>query len=476
MKSNLLDTQAIYLQIYESFKCDILEGAYTYGQRLPSIRKLASDLDVARNTVESAYRQLMQEGFVSSRPGSGYWVEQLSTHEGAVSTSAHESVSAFGSHERQLIAGTHKPPAPCLYDFSFDNLEEDAFPFDTWRRLTADALYSVEAQGACCYHDNQGDYLLRLNIANHLRKSRGVRCFPEQVVIQAGTQAALLNLMQLFDPSKDTVAMEEPGFEGARIVFEQCGFDVIPCPVHQGFSAYLRFLSTSDTKLCFSTPSNQFPTGAVMPKHARLQLLEWAQAHDAYILEDDCCREFSYKPRPVPSLQSLDTNHRVIYLGTFSKSLSPALRVSYLVLPPELLDRWKQHFRLYHSAVPWLSQVVLRRFIAEGHWEKLLRRAHTRNKRKYEALVAAIGAFMKGKVELWESGTGLHVLVRVRDGRSEQQLVGLAREAGVGVYETSRYWMGADPLRGQHILIGFSSIREEDIAPGIQALAQAWFG
>jgi GntR family transcriptional regulator/MocR family aminotransferase len=303
-----------------------------------------------------------------------------------------------------------------------------------------------------------------------------VRCFPEQVIIQAGTQVSIQNLVQLFDPAVDAVAMEEPGYDKIRVVFEQARFKVIACPTYEGVPLFMRSLAASAAKLCFVTPSNQFPTGAILPMQARLRLLEWAHATDAYVLEDDYCREFRYNAHPVPSLKSLDTNHRVIYMGTFSKTLSPALRVSYLILPPELLKCWNNHFSMINSAVPWLSQVVLRRFIEQGHYEKLIRRALTRNKQKYETLIAALNKHLGNRVELTDNGAGLHILVKVRDGRSQQELVHLAEEAGVGVYETSPYWMSASPAQENHILIGFSSIRKEDIEPGIQALAKAWFG
>jgi len=476
MNSDLSDTKTLYLQIYEKFKREIMEGIYSAGQRLPSIRKTAEDLGVARNTIEAAYRQLLQEGFVSSRTGSGYTVEQINLNEGVFSKSVDESIEAFGSRERQLILGTQKPLRSYKYDFNHENLETDAFPCDTWRKLTSDALHGVEAGGASCYNDNQGDYLLRLNIVNHLRRSRGVSCFPEQVVIQAGTQASIQNLMQLFDPQVDTVAMEEPGYSGARLAFEQSRFKVIPCPIFQGTSFYIRSLFKSVAKLCYVTPSNQFPTGLILPMQARLQLLDWANTTNAYILEDDYCREFRYNVHPVPPLQSLDAYHRVIYMGTFSTTLSPALRMSCLILPPELLSQWKEHFSATHYSVPWFSQVVLRRFIEQGHWEKQTRRALAHNKQKYEALITALNTHMKGKIELIENGAGLHVLVRVKDGKSQDELILMAENQGVGIYGTNQYWMSESPGWESPVLIGFSSIRKEDIEPGIQALAKAWFG
>ena len=476
MKMDFSGPKALYLQIYEQFKYEILEGVYPAGQKLPSIRKTTEDLGVARNTIEAAYRQLVQEGFVSSRSGSGYTVEQLNHDEATFSKSVIESVGAFGERERQLIFSTQKPQPSYKYDFNHQNLETDAFPSAIWRKLTADALHGVEAGGACRYHDNQGDYLFRLNIVNHLRKSRGVRCFPEQIVIQAGTQASIQNLMQLFDPHVDKVAIEEPGFHGARVTFQQGRFKLVPCPIHQDAASFIQHLSKTDAKLCFVTPSNQFPTGTIMPMQARLQLLDWARINNAYIIEDDYCREFRYNAHPVPALQSLDNSHRVIYLGTFSTTLSPAIRMSYIILPPELLSQWRAHFKATQSAVSWFSQVVMRRFIEQGHWEKLMRRSLAHNKQKYELLIAALDKYMKGHIKLIDNSAGLHVLVKVKDGKGQKELVRLAQESGVGVYGTSKYWMSNNPAWDNHMLIGFASIKKEDIEPGIQTLARAWFG
>jgi len=468
----------LYLQIYEQCRKEIIEGVYPAGEKLPPIRKLAEELRVARNTVESAYRQLAQEGFVASKSGSGYVVEKLNLDDMVFAANINDSFNRYADHEKAVLSSFPEIPEKKSYeyDFSYGNLSDNAFPVETWRKLTTDVLYSTEIADASRYNDNMGDFLLRLNIANHLRKTRGVHCFPQQVVIQAGTQASLQNLLTLFDPAKDRIAMEDPGNDGVRLVFTHNRFEVVPCPVYQGSQAFFDALTHSGARLAFVTPSNQFPTGTVMPVQGRQHLLDWARTNNAYIIEDDYCREFRYNVRPVPALQSLDTYHRVIYLGTFSRALSPAMRMNYLILPPELLKQWTEVFAGYYSAVPWLSQVVLRRFMERGHWDKLLRRTQTHNKRKRELLLAALREHMGGKITIMESGAGLHLLLGVRDERSQDTLIVEAEKEGVCICETDKYWIEKPHPLENYVLIGFSAIDEDRIAPGIERLAQAWFG
>jgi len=243
-----------------------------------------------------------------------------------------------------------------------------------------------------------------------------------------------------------------------------------------GTAAFLDDLETSGARLAYLTPSSQFPTCHVMPTDTREAVLKWAERHDAYLLEDDYCRDFRYRERSLPPLASMDRRGRVIYMGTFSKSLSPALRINYLVLPEPLRDRWREAFASSYSSVPWLNQQVLARFMTDGSWDRHLRRVQAKNRRKYETLTRVLRATMGNDVEMLENGTGLHLLVRVRDGRPQDELVRQAAEADVAVYPTKKYW--TDPARhvSSTVLVGFSSIAEDDIEPGIRALAAAWFG
>lgn len=488
-----------YQQIFDHFRIGIEVGRYPAGSKLPSIRGLAADLGCSRNTVEAAYRQLVQEGFVESRPGSGYVIQDASflqaspvSFTSSASSAASEiasgaSVASGNDAAKQsgglsATRGAAAPEAPASarevmprFDFTYGNLQPGTFPSTSWRSITDDILLSIESKAADSYNDPQGETPLRSEIAWRIGALRSINCEPDQVIIQAGTQASVQNLLCLFDSTTDTIAMENPGYDGVRRVFERSHFSVAPCRVDSGGHNFLADIEASGARLVYVTPSSQFPTCRVMPLDTRQALIAWAHEHDAYILEDDYCRSFRYRDKPVLPLRSIDEEGRVIYMGTFSKSLSPALRMNYLVLPPALLARWNELFADAYSAVPWLSQAVLARFMSSGMWDRHLRRLQARNRRKYELITNALRTHMDAHVELMENGTGLHLLVRVLDGRSEDELIDAARAAGVRVYGTSRYWMRTQDAPRGCMLIGFSAIAEEDIAPGIEALAKAWF-
>lgn len=459
-----LDTP-LYQQLFDQLRHRIEEGGQPEGSRLPPIRSMAADLGCARNTVENAYALLAQEGYVKSRPGSGYIVQNVAFLQVDADRSQAPGEKLLGADENRV-----------RYDFTYGNLEPGTFPAAAWRAITDDILLSVERIGCDAYNDPFGEKALRSAIAWRLATQRGIDCTPSQIIIQGGTQTSMQNLLALFDGARDVVAMEDPGYDGVRTVVERARFALAPCRVGAGADVFRADLEASGARLAYLTPSSQFPTCSVMPTDTREAVLKWAERHDAYLLEDDYCRDFRYRERSLPPLASMDRRGRVIYMGTFSKSLSPALRINYLVLPEPLRDRWREAFASSYSPVPWLNQQVLARFMTDGSWDRHLRRVQAKNRRKYETLTRVLRATMGNDVEMLENGTGLHLLVRVRDGRPQDELVRQAAEADVAVYPTKKYW--TDPARhvSSTVLVGFSSIAEDDIEPGIRALAAAWFG
>lgn len=451
-----------YQQLFDQIHENIENGSYPVGSKLPSIRGLAADLGCARNTVETAYHLLTQEGYVQSRPGSGYVVQ---------------NVSYLQPDAKQLRRPASDQGVPrARYNFTYGNLEPGTFPAAAWRALTDDLLLSVESAGCDAYNHPFGEESLREAIAWRLSTQRGIECNPDRIIVQGGTQTSIQNLLTLFDSAHDVVAMEEPGYDGVRAVFERSHFRIAPCRVLDGVQTFLSDIEQSGARLLYLTPSSQFPTCQVLPVEAREQVLAWADRHDAYILEDDYCRDFRYRERSLPPLASMDTHERVVYMGTFSKSLSPALRINYLELPEPLLERWKRQFANSYSPVPWLNQQVLARFMADGSWDRHVRRVQAKNRRKYETLTRVLRETMGNEVDIWENGTGLHLLVHVRDGRTQRELIEAARAADVQVYGTDQYWAGENRQADGVVLVGFSAIAEEDIEPGIRALAKAWFG
>ncbi len=481
--------EPLYIQIYNAIRLDITEAALKEGDRLVPIRKLAESLGVSRNTVENAYTQLLAEGYVVSRAGSGYVVCDVDFSPISAASAEQDELDAAKKPGRKPAAiGRANPslpetkaPAEIDFDFTYGDRPRGSFPCAAWRKLTSDALFSADCR-ANAYGDALGEMELRREIARRIHATRGVNCSPEQVVLQAGTQAALGNLLELFDPARDAIALENPGYDGATAVFSNRGFRTIPLPLSTRHSSqdqndYIEALYASSAKLAFCTPSNQFPLGMTMPLSIRVQLIKWAAECDGYILEDDYCREFRYAERPIPSLQSLDTRNRVVYMGTFSKVLSPALRMSYLILPPQLLGHWREKFARHYCPVPWLSQKVLYLFMKEGYWDRYAHATMAAYRKRHSMLMGSLEREMGDKIEIFGGTAGLHLLVAARDGRSEGELLAAAEKNGVRVYPTSGYWLPrheTDPC-GRCVLVGFSSIEPELIPEGIHRLAQAWF-
>lgn len=475
----------LYEQIYDQVVERVVVDAYAPGAKLPSIRDLSGSLQCSCNTVSAAYRLLVQEGFVVSQPGSGFYITEDRLFLERIKLGRNTS-DAFGrqgtdrlDEEAGAAALLREGPfdnTPIAFDFTYRNLEPGSFPQLEWKALVDDVLLSVIAVSCNLYPDAEGESHLREAIARHISVSRDIQCRPEQIIIQGGTQASLQNLLMLFDAESVPVAMEDPGYAGARAVFERCGFAIIPCPVAHDEDRFADAVEDSGAKLVYTTPSNQFPTGAVMRGETRRRLLEWARETDAYVIEDDYCYELNYRNKIHPALMTLDEHGRVIYMGTFSKSLSPALRVNYMVLPDMLLKKWRTCFSEAYSAVNWLTQEVLARYLETDRYGRHIRRMQLRNKRKYEALKDALCCYMGDRVDVMEGGAGMHMLVNVRDGRTQDALLASARSAGIAVYGTDMYWMTHPHPLSSCVLIGFSAIEEKLIRPGIKRLAQAWFG
>ncbi|MBQ9068551.1 MAG: PLP-dependent aminotransferase family protein [Eggerthellaceae bacterium] len=470
--------QPLYRQVYEQARDAIVEGRLHAGERLPSIRKLATTLSLSHTTIEQAYLQLSVEGYVRNVPRSGYMVERLDTKFLRLPKMSNTEASvqrALDSRNTDAFAFENAAGGKARYDFSYANLPADSFPANTWRKIVADVLYAHTAPELAAYAYTHEPSPLRRQLAAHLARTRGVNCVADQVVPQAGTDGALATVLSLFDPHTHVFGMEEPGYATAIEVARRMGFTLSALPSDQGTDAFISSLDKKRPKVVFCTPSHQFPTGAVMPLEARTRLLQWAQAHNAYIVEDDSCNEYRYDTAPIPSLQSLDAYHRVVYLGNVSKVLSPALRVAYLVLPPKLLGRYLRLFNYAHPPIPYLEQEVLARFMEQGLWDAHVRRmAHAMHKR-HDALLACLEDAMGDHLEISGKHAGMHFYVGVDNGMDQEELVAAAQREGAAVYSTRRMWF-SHRKPAQRVMVGFSSIPPEDIPAGVAALKRAWLG
>lgn len=455
----------IYIQIYNQIKESIINKRLKNGCKLPSTRELSTTLKISRNTVEAAYLQLSSEGYIKSKQCSGFIVEDLNL-------SLLSNTRCMDAPKINLKLNIKKDDQPCKYDFQYGKLCAQQFPAKLWRKYLNQNLLDG-SDSLMSYGEGKGELGLRIQIMNYLHKYRGVNCNPNQIIILPGTQPCLTLICQLFHNEFHHIAMEDPGYNGARHVFQNAGYTVIPINLDsEGLK--IEDLEESSAKLLYITPSHQFPMGYVTPIQKRLQLLEWADKCHGYIIEDDYDSELRYSGRPIPSLQCIDFKGRVIYTGTFSKAFSPSIRISYLVLPEALLEKYEKAFSDYDSSVPWILQRTLEQFMLEGHWESHLRRICLSNKKKHDLLIKCLEKCFGNNIIIHGKNAGLHILVELKSGLTEENSITRAKRKGVKIYPVSPYWIRSDLYRNNFVMLGYSSLTEEAIIKGVRLLKDAW--
>ena len=334
-------TQPLYQQLYRYIRGEIQTGRLAAGEKLPSKRQLASELKISVVTVEGAYSQLVAEGYLESRSRRGYFVMPVL---------AQPALGSKAPDLPQSVPAAPEAPAPaCRYDFATSGGDAASFPFSTWAKLSREVLSSRDQALLSAAHP-QGVPELRRAIVRHLYQFRGIQVSPEQVIVGAGSEFLSTLLVQLLGP-QGGYALEDPGYQKIARIFTAGGAQVCPIPL-DGQGLRVDALEASGARVVHVTPSHHFPLGIVMPVSRRWELLEWARrGEERYIIEDDYDSEFRFSGRPIPALQGLDREGRVIYLNTFAKSLAPSLRISYMVLPPKLLERYRQKLSFYSSTV-----------------------------------------------------------------------------------------------------------------------------
>ena len=449
----------LFEQLYLHVKNEIIGGHITPNEKLPSKRKLAASLQCSQNTVQAAYNQLVDEGYLVVKPKSGFYVAAL------------DHILSLGT-ARPDMSESEKQTVSYVYDFSHQGVDYECFPFALWRKLTREVINDYDRDLMRTGHP-QGYPKLRTSIARYLYHSRGVRCAPEQIIISSGTEFLLQLLVQLFDKT-DVYAIENPGYEKLAMIFRSNRADAIPIPLdEQGMLP--EALEGSAAQIACITPSHQFPTGRIMPVSRRIQLLNWAyEQPERYIIEDDYDSEFRYSGKPIPSLQGLDQQGKVIYIGAFSKSLSPALRISYMVLPVALVRRYQQTLNFYICPAPTIEQKTLQLFIDGGHFERHLNRVRNLYRLKREALVAAIRDLLPG-ADIQGASAGLHFTLRVNNGMGERELIEAARSQQIKVYGLSRYYSTApDDINANTLLLGFATLKMGEIPDAVSRLKKAW--
>jgi len=472
----------LYKQVYERFRRGILTGQLERGARLPSSRQLANELGISRTTVVLAYERLLLEGYLDSQVGRGTVV-------------AHDLPIPPVLDQPQLVDPPVDEPQPsglrlasrvhllqdALAPLHFEGSPRGAyqggepaveqFPFETWARLIARRARQ-SLREAAHYQSPAGYFPLREAIATHLTLTRGVRCTPEQVILTTGSQGAIdLAVRTLLNPGEE-VWLENPGYFGARGALLAAGARLIGVPVNeQGLDVESGRLQCPSPRLIWTTPSHQFPTGVTMSLPRRMRLLECARQADAWILEDDYDSEYRWTGRPLEALQGLDADGRVLYIGTFSKALFPALRLGYLVAPTRLLDPLlaTRYFRDIH--LPVLEQMALSDFLHEGHYGRYLRHMLRSYRQRRELLLTALRTHLRGQLEVRAPEAGLRLVGWLPAGADDRRASDLAAAVGVEVAPLSRYSLEALPRGG--LLLSFANSDLEELLLGVKRLAVA---
>lgn len=454
--------KCLYQQIYEHIRQEIREGKLLAGERLPSTRSLAEYLQVARSTVDYAYDQLLSEGYIEAKPYKGYFVCRL---EG-IFTMEHQEMT-----EPEVVRpDSQEDGTQVQVDFSPYGIDMTGFPFGVWKRITKNILNDSNSE-LFAQGEPQGDYDLRMTISRYLHSSRGVNCRPEQIIVGAGNDYLLLLLEKILGRHVG-IAMENPTYKRAYRIFQSFAYRIYTVDMDdKGMRADK--LSGLPVRAAYVMPSHQYPTGAVMTIGRRAELLRWAEKEpDRYLIEDDYDSEFRYRGKPIPSLQSSDKRGKVIYIGTFSKAIAPAIRVSYMVLPESLLEVYRRDCSFYSCTVSRIDQRILNEFIRDGYFERHLNKMRMHYRAKHDLLLAELEPFKKAFTISGEDA-GLHLLLTARGAVTEAQLLSAATEAGVKVYGMSENMVETDAPKAT-ILLGFGSVSEPEMKEGLHRLQKAW--
>lgn len=464
-------------QVYTAIKQLIVSGALAAGKRLPSSRTIARELDISRTTAIAVFERLTSEGLIVSRTGSGSYVSDAAEsrrpraalvvpEERPAQTRLADIIAEASPRFFQRLAHPLKPRA-----FVTGLPAYDSFPLAVWSRLQA-KHWRRPRELIMGYSDPNGLAELRVAIAEHLGANRGIQCDAGQIFVVNGAQQAFDLIGRVLVNPGEPVWFENPGAIGARNSFIACGAALVPVPVdEEGISVEAGLRLAPDFRLAFVTPSHQHPTGVEMSLERRAELLRAANERDAWIVEDDYDGEFRYDGRPLPTLKSADRGERVIYVGTFSKTMFPSLRLGFYLAPRPLVPVFQRISGAFLQGVPLSIQAVLAEFIAEGHFATHLRRMRDIYRERHEAFHEAAARLLAGVLDTPRSAAGFHVTARFVDPRLEEEDVqARAAEAGLLVSPIGRFCI--EPVADKGLVLGVSAIDPRAIRKGVEALAR----
>lgn len=473
LEINLLlktDGTPLYEQIYQHLAAQMREGKLSPGTKMPGRRSLAGAIGVSVHTVDTAYQMLTAEGYLESRPRSGYFVQEVTE---LLHAAPRPTEAKSGLPPKQESAPEQEPEQTWKYDLSTSSVDVSLFPFRTWGRIQKELLYS--SPELLQPGHRQGEPALRRVLAEYLAAYRGVRCTPDQIVIGAGTEYLTGLIPRLVSGS--IAAVENPGYRRTRLILENSGMPCRPVSIDKGGLSVAE-LERTDANFCYVTPSHQFPTGVTMPVARRSELLHWAaRAPGRYILEDDYDSEFRFDIRPLPSLQGMaGPEGPVIYLTTFSKSLAPGIRIACMVLPKTLIPRYQALYGGYSNTVGRFDQQTLCRFLEEGHFARHLARLRKTYRSRMELLSAEMRrAFLPRQLQIQGQHTGLHLLLTLPDGPGDQVMEERARLAGAKLTALHAYYMEqANTCPPNTVVLGYAALEPLQIPCLAQDLKQAW--
>lgn len=443
----------LYEQIYNYIKKDIQNGRIAYKEKLPSTRALSKHLEVSRSTVESAYEQLLSEGYIESEPYRGFFVAQT------------EELYHLGDKPKAVVVKEQK--RRYRYDFSPNGVDLRSFPYNVWRKLSKDILLDDRTE-LFRLGDSKGEINFRIAISSYLHQARGVNCSPEQIIVGAGSDYILMLLSMIL--GKDhRIAFEDPAYKQAYRMAVSLGYETIPISLDKN-GMKVTELEESGADIAYVTPSHQYPTGIVMPINRRMELMRWAlKKPGRYIVEDDYDSEYRYKGKPIPALQGYDAHEKVVYLGTFSRSIAPAIRLSYMVLPHPLLEEYERKHDFVHSTVSKVDQMIVQRFLEEGYYERHLNKTRALYKSRHDALIEGLRP-LSDILSISGEHAGVHLLLTFQNGRREEELIGMAAEEDIRVYAMSDYRIRECKNEKATILLGYANLTEEQIREAAKIL------
>lgn len=401
---NKESNKPLYIQLYEYIKAEITSGLLKPDSKLPSIREASSTLNLSKTTIENAYSQLVAEGYIDNFPKRGYFVCDLSEYNFDIEE-VHKKM--IEEHDEILYLN--------------DGVDKESFDISSWKRLYNKVISDNKTNiyNSCSI---QGEEFLREEIANFVNTMRGGHTDAQQVIVGAGVQYLLGILIGIIKEDYNTVAVEKPGFNKAEFIFEDYMFNIKHIEItDNGFP--ISILRKSDAKVIYISPSHQYPLGTIMPVNKRMELLDWAYKKNGLIIEDDYDSMIRYGGMPIPSLQGLDNNDCVVYLGSFSKMLLPSLRISFMVIPKKLLPKYNKIKNRHTQSTSKIDQIVLANFMKEGYMVKHLRKIKRIYKKKNSALISNFKEFFKDKLEVISSDSGLHIVCEAKTEKDEQKII-----------------------------------------------------